>query len=82
VTGPSEDRKKDCLHWHGRLLTGDKAHWCPDWDFMPIDDTMTEFLVCTCELGKNEWTRDQLRANPQYWDHQMRALQGRRSKNA
>lgn len=29
-------------------LTGKFRHWCPDWDGMPIDETMDEFDCCTC----------------------------------
>ncbi len=40
----------DCLHWHGKLLTGKRAHWCHDWDGLPIDETCEEWDACTCEL--------------------------------
>lgn len=36
------------MHWHGRVLTGKFAHWCYDWDCLPVDDTVPEFAVCTC----------------------------------
>lgn len=39
----------DCLRWHGRWLLGRFQHYCPDWDFLPIDDTVAEFAACTCE---------------------------------
>lgn len=29
-------------------LTGEKKHFCPDWDFMAIDETTPEFQACTC----------------------------------
>jgi hypothetical protein len=29
-------------------LTGEKAHWCPDWDFLLVDETMPEYDACTC----------------------------------
>lgn len=44
------DFKKDCIKWHSRLLTGTYAHWCWDWDFMPIDETCPEFESCTCYI--------------------------------
>ena len=27
---------------------GKYAHFCPDWDFMAIDETCPEFEVCLC----------------------------------
>ena len=39
---------RDCLHWHGRELTGKYRHWCREWDELPIDETCTEFKFCTC----------------------------------
>ena len=29
-------------------LKGKKKHFCPDWDFMPIDESSPEFTACTC----------------------------------
>jgi hypothetical protein len=40
----------DCLRWHGRVLTGGFRHYCPDWDFLPIDASVAEFGACTCPL--------------------------------
>lgn len=46
---PSEDWKADCMKWRGRVLAGKYAHWCPDWDFLPVDETTpNEFDCCTC----------------------------------
>ena len=42
------DWDDDCIHWHGRVLTGGYKHWCYDWDDLPIDDTLEEFSYCTC----------------------------------
>lgn len=39
----------DCLHWHGRVLTGAHRHWCPDWDGLPVDESCPEFECCTCK---------------------------------
>jgi hypothetical protein len=39
---------EDCDRWIGRPLTGDKSHWCYDWDGLPVDETTDEFKVCTC----------------------------------
>jgi len=32
------------------MLSGKKRHWCPDWGFGAIDDTMPEFESCKCNL--------------------------------
>ena len=40
--------EKECYRWHGRKLEGHYAHYCPDWDYLPIDDTCVEFQSCTC----------------------------------
>lgn len=44
---------RDCFRWHDRYLTGQKRHYCPDWDFLPIDETCMEFEACTCN-----WTKE------------------------
>jgi len=44
----SKDWVEDCFKWHGQVLNGKNAHWCPDWDFLPIDDTCEEIKCCTC----------------------------------
>ena len=42
---------RDCDFYHGRLLSGEKRHYCPEWDFMPIDETCEfEFEMCICNL--------------------------------
>lgn len=40
--------EQDCLRYGDRVLTGKYQHWCPDWDGLPIDDTVSEFDCCTC----------------------------------
>ena len=40
--------RADCRHWHGVVLRGRYAHWCPEWDGLPIDGTCGEFVACTC----------------------------------
>ena len=38
-----------CLREMGRVLDGKFAHYCNDWDGMPMDETMPEFAeTCTC----------------------------------
>jgi len=39
----------DCMHWRGRVLTGRYAHWCYDWDGLPIDETTSEW-PCGCGI--------------------------------
>ena len=46
---PSQDWVEDSLHWRGKVLVGKYAHWCPDWDDLPIDETCREW-PCTCEF--------------------------------
>lgn len=43
------------MHWRGRILRGDYAHWCPEWDGLPIDETCSEW---PCECGFKEWVDD------------------------
>jgi hypothetical protein len=38
----------DCMQTYGRVLDGAHAHWCPDWDYLPIDETCQEFESCIC----------------------------------
>jgi hypothetical protein len=37
----------DCMKWRGKVLTGRFAHWCFDWDGLPIDETSREW-PCPC----------------------------------
>jgi len=47
------DWEKDCLHWHGRVLTGKYGHWCYEWDSLPVDETTNEWPCgCQAELDK------------------------------
>jgi hypothetical protein len=46
----SPDWVKDCMHWRGRVLTGEFRHWCEEWDFLPIDETTPEW-PCPCAPG-------------------------------
>lgn len=32
----------DCLKWRGELLNGYHAHWCAEWDGLPVDETTVE----------------------------------------
>lgn len=44
----SQDWIDDCMKTYGEVLTGTKAHWCPEWDFLPIDETSPEMEACSC----------------------------------
>lgn len=48
---PSSEWAADCMLWRKRILTGSKAHWCSDWDGLPVDETTPEFECCTCFAG-------------------------------
>lgn len=43
----------DCeKHW-GRVLTGERRHWCPDLGGVPIDETITDYCRCfRCKCGQ------------------------------
>ncbi len=41
--------KEDCRDYHGRELTGKRAHYCDDFDGMPIDETCREIRGCSCD---------------------------------
>ena len=38
----------DCRKWRGRILKGPDAHWCYDWDELPVDARTPEYDCCTC----------------------------------
>jgi hypothetical protein len=38
----------DSMWWRGRILTGKLAHWCYDWDLLPVDETTIEIESCHC----------------------------------
>jgi hypothetical protein len=46
----SKDWHEDCLRWRGELLQGVLAHWCSDWDELPVDETTREIDACTCDV--------------------------------
>ncbi len=45
---PEDHWRKDCMHWRGKVLTGRWAHWCLDWDCLPVDETTPEW-PCSCK---------------------------------
>ncbi len=40
--------REDCIHWQGKVLVGEHAHYCWDWDGLPIDETTVEYRSCVC----------------------------------
>lgn len=46
--------EEDCLAYRGEVLTGKRAHFCLDFDGLPVDDTTWEALVCHCYDGDPE----------------------------
>jgi len=52
INASSQDWIDDCQRYWGRLLTGAKGHWCPEWDDLPIDETCQEFDCCICYTEK------------------------------
>lgn len=61
----SEDWEMDSMHWHGKVLTGTRAHWCDDYDGLPVDDTCCEALNCTCFHGTPEQRTEEERESIQ-----------------
>lgn len=43
----------DCLKWRKRWLKGRYAHWCFEWDGLPIDETTLEW-PCGCGRDADE----------------------------
>lgn len=46
--------EEDCMLFYRKILTGKYKHYCPDWDFLPIDETCPEFNCCTCPDPKEK----------------------------
>ncbi len=40
---------EDCLQIYGKTLHGKYKHYCPEFDFLPIDETCFEYEYCLCE---------------------------------
>lgn len=40
--------RRECRKRFGEVLTGRHCHYCPDWDHMPMDETLPEFELCGC----------------------------------
>ena len=44
----SSELEKEFLAYHNRKPFGNFAHFCPEFDFMPIDEKCTEIASCNC----------------------------------
>jgi hypothetical protein len=36
------------MHFWGKVLTGKYRHFCTEYDYLPIDETVGEFAHCRC----------------------------------
>jgi len=43
---PSAEFLEDWKRWHGDREPGRFAHWCWDWDFLPVDEHSVEASSC------------------------------------
>ncbi len=51
VSVPLDDMPEweiDCMNYYGKVLEGEYAHWCNEYDGLPIDETCIEFQNCLC----------------------------------
>lgn len=44
--------KEECLRYRSKVLTGNHAHICDDWDGLPVDETVDEYSCCTCDKSE------------------------------
>jgi len=44
----TKDWIEDCVRWRGTVLRGFYAHWCHDWDCLPVDENTPEMDCCCC----------------------------------
>lgn len=47
---PTQQWIDDSMKWRGVVLTGKYAHWCAEWDDLPIDETCPEW-PCGCGIA-------------------------------
>jgi hypothetical protein len=48
--GDEFDWASECMHFYGRVLTGRHGHYCPDWDYLPLDETCPDvYAHCHCD---------------------------------
>lgn len=53
MSDSNKEWEEDCLKFHGEVLTGNGAHWCLEWDDLPIDETCYEWPCCGYALSLN-----------------------------
>ena len=42
------DLERDWKRWPANVPMGKLAHYCRDWDFLPVDEHSPEFECCLC----------------------------------
>lgn len=42
------DMKRNTITNNDRYICAPNLHFCPDWDFLPIDSMSPEYEGCTC----------------------------------
>lgn len=45
---------QDCIAIYGKPLKGVYKHYCVEWDFLPIDETLPEFEACLCHVKEED----------------------------
>lgn len=50
---PSQEFIDACLQYRGVVLTGKYAHWCHDWDGLPMDETCVMEWPCGCSFQED-----------------------------
>lgn len=53
ITDLPTEWQKNSLQEHGRILSGLFRHYCPEWDYMSLDETCYEYNACTCFKSRN-----------------------------
>jgi hypothetical protein len=56
---------KDTTHFYGKPLENTKwAHWCHEWDGLPLNETLGEFYYCRCFEETEEFKAARELVNP------------------
>ncbi len=45
----------ECLRERGKVLTGENAHYCHEWDGLTVDETTPEWDSCLCYRNTKTW---------------------------
>lgn len=56
TTESSAEWVEDCLKWRGKVLTGVYAHWCFEFDDLPVDETCFGEWPCGCSIKMPDGT--------------------------